>query len=152
MAGRSSKSKKQSAPNSKPPNSPVLFLDRALGNKVVAQALRDAGVEAQTHSGHFALDAADEEWLLEVGRRGWIVLTKDDRIRYRIAERTALITANVRAFVLVSGNMIGPSMAQVFVAALPAILRLTEQHSPPFIAKVYKDSRVRMLDLPDSAS
>ncbi len=152
MAGKSSKSKRQSAPNSKPPNSPVLFLDRALGNKVVAQALRDAGVEVQAHSDHFAPDATDEEWLLEVGRRGWIVLTKDDRIRYRIAERTALIAANVRAFILVSGNLSGPDMALVFVAALPAMLRFTDQYSPPFIAKIYKDGRVRMLDLPDSAS
>ena len=33
------------------------------------------------HDDHFARDASDETWLGEVGAKGWVVLSKDDRIR-----------------------------------------------------------------------
>jgi len=61
----------------------IFFLDRSLGKHIVADALRQAGAEVQLHDDYFSQDARDEEWLQEVGRRGWIVLTKDDRIRCR---------------------------------------------------------------------
>jgi hypothetical protein len=38
---------------------------------------------------------------------GWVVLTKDSRIRYRSLERDALIRAGVRAFVLTARDMTG---------------------------------------------
>ena len=53
----------------------------------------------EIHDDHFPSDAKDELWLAEVGIRGWIVLTKDDRNRYRAIERTALASAKVKAFV-----------------------------------------------------
>jgi hypothetical protein len=72
----------------------------------------------------FSPDAKDEDWLLEVGKRSWIVLTKDDRIRYRVTERTAIATARVRAFVLTSTQLQETEMAAAFVKALPRIKRL----------------------------
>ena len=47
----------------------------------------------QIHDDHFPQDATDIEWLREIGQRGWIVLTKDTRIRYRSHEQTALMQA-----------------------------------------------------------
>lgn len=99
----------------------IFFLDRSLGKYIVADALRQAGAEIEVHDSHFPQDARDEEWLRAVGERGWIVLTRDDRIRYRFHERTALLQARVRAFVLVRRNVSGPAMAAAFVNALPAI-------------------------------
>src|SRR6266508_235906 len=104
MAARATRSKRPSAASSgsKPPEPLVFFIDRALGRKIVAQALRQIGETVEIHDDHFAPDAKDEDWLFEVGKRGWIVLTKDDRIRYRVTERTAIVSARVRAFVLTS--------------------------------------------------
>ncbi|MBI4490881.1 MAG: hypothetical protein HY694_17490 [Deltaproteobacteria bacterium] len=99
-------------------------MDRSLGKKVIAQALRDLGETVEIHDDHFSPDAKDEDWLLEVGRRGWVVLTKDDRIRYRITEQTALRKARVRAFVLTSSQLQGKEMAQAFLKALPRMKRL----------------------------
>ena len=100
------KSKKRSAANSKTsPPKPVFFLDRSLGKHVVADALRQAGVEVRIHTDHFAENELDEVWLREVGRHGWIVLTKDKNIRHRVLELSALITARVSAFILTSGNL-----------------------------------------------
>jgi predicted nuclease of predicted toxin-antitoxin system len=122
--------------SSGPPEGFTLFLDRGLGNKVIAAALRTSGVRTEVHSDHFKDDEDDAVWLREVGRRGWIVLTKDKRIRYRGLELQAIIDGNVRAFVLRGGEMKGQEMADAFVKALPKMQRIVEKQAPPFIAKV----------------
>jgi predicted nuclease of predicted toxin-antitoxin system len=140
------KSKKRSVASSrqKPPESPTLFLDRSLGKKTVAEALRAAGATVEVHDDHFPEDARDETWLTEVGKREWIVLTKDRRIRFRTIERTSLISARVRAFVLTAGDIDGHAMAVAFVKALPKILRFSTKYSPPFIATISRTGSVAM--------
>jgi hypothetical protein len=77
MDAGGSKSKKPSGANSpsKPPESPVFFLDRSLGKKRVAAALRQAGATLHIHDDHFPPDAKDEDWLAEIfradGERKW---------------------------------------------------------------------------------
>lgn len=85
------------------------------------------------------------DWLQEVGRRGWIVLTKDHRIHYRGPELAALQQAKVRAFVLTGGDLQGAEMGQIFVNALPAIKRFVRKNPPPFIAKVTRTAKVSLL-------
>ena len=120
----------------------VFFIDRALGSRRVAQALRDAGATVEVHDDHFAKDTADEDWLPEVARRGWVVLTKDRRIAYRTLERMAVARAGARLFVLVNQNMSAASMSAALVAALPRMGRFVGSEDPPFIAKVFQDGRV----------
>ncbi len=147
MAVRGSKSKKPSAASSssKPLEPLVFFLDRSLGKHKVAAALRQAGARVEIHDDHFPPDARDQDWLRQVGARGWIVLTKDRRIRYRGPEREALLRAHVAAFVLTAGNLTGEDMAEVFRKALPAMHRLTTRHPPPFIASIRRSGSVSML-------
>jgi hypothetical protein len=90
----------------------------------------------EIHDDHFAPDAKDADWLRVVGDRGWVVLTKDDRIRYHEHEHQALITAGVRAFLLTSGNLTGDEMATLFVKFLPKMQRMASGARGPFIAKV----------------
>jgi hypothetical protein len=146
MAGARAKSKKRSGlSNSKPPEPLVFFIDHSLGNKKVADALRQAGVTVEVHIDHFPSGAEDPEWLSEIGKRGWIALTKDDRIRYRSIERDTLIRARVAMFTLASGNLRGEEMAQAFIAALPRIRRFLAKNRPPFIAKITRSGSVAML-------
>lgn len=95
-----------------------------------------AGAKVELHRDHFREDAPDVEWLGEVGRRGWVVLTKDDAIRRNPLERHALLAGNVRAFILTSANMTGPEMAELLVGHLGRIERLARSHGAPFIATV----------------
>jgi hypothetical protein len=143
------RSKKPSVANSGPkqPEPITLFLDRSLGKNIVAEALRKAGAKVEVHDDHFKQDVTDATWLTVVGTKEWVVLTKDRRIRFRATERRALIDAGVRAFVLTAGDIDGPSMAAVFVEALPAIRRFAAKYPAPFIATVTKASSVRMLPL-----
>jgi hypothetical protein len=50
----------------------------------------------------------------------------------------------VRAFILVSGNLSGQEMAQIFVKALPRMTRFASRNSPPFIAKIFRDGSVEL--------
>ncbi len=76
--------KKRSA--AKPPDPPVFFIDRSLGKLDVPGALRAAGYQCKIHDEHFEQQTDDEIWLAAVAAERWIVLTKDERIRYRPLE------------------------------------------------------------------
>ncbi|OLE61782.1 MAG: hypothetical protein AUI36_11230 [Cyanobacteria bacterium 13_1_40CM_2_61_4] len=123
----------------------TFFVDRDLGRKIVPQALRDAGAQVEIHDDHFPQGALDAEWLPEVGRRGWVLVTKDREIRYRAAEREALLNAGVRAFVLRTRGLSGPDNAQILVRALPRMVRFCIGNPPPFIAAVLPSGGVTML-------
>jgi hypothetical protein len=74
---------------------------------------------------------ADEEWLRDVGACGWVVLMKDDRIRYRPAELAALEAAEVRALCLTAGNLRGSDQAERRVHNLPRIIALAHRVAGP---------------------
>ena len=145
---RSRKPSAASSPSKPPSQPPPLFIDRSLGRHAIPDALRMQGVEVHVHDDDFPQDARDEEWLPEVGRRGWAVITKDAKIRYRLTEQAALIAGGVRAFILTRGDLTGPEMAGIVVAALPHIARFSARHEPPFIARIARSGRVQMLFKP----
>jgi len=116
----------------------VYFTDRDLG-KQFGEILKAGGLTVERHSGHFAPDAPDEEWLAEVSKRGWIVLTHDRRIRYKPNERDAVMRRGVGLLVII-GKAPFPDLARAFVATLPRIENFLASHDPPFIAKVYRPS------------
>ena len=60
----------------------------------------------------------DEEWIAEGCSHGWVLLTKDKRIRYRADELEALQEGHL--FCLVSGNLDIEGMTQAFLDALSA--------------------------------
>lgn len=104
---------------------PRFFVDRSLGRRQVPDLLRAAGWDLVTLAEHYDIpadeDVADVDWLQLAGERGWPVLMKDERIRYRPAERAALLEHGVRAYCLTSGNLSGRQMAELFIAHRPAI-------------------------------
>jgi predicted nuclease of predicted toxin-antitoxin system len=130
---------------SKQPEPPTFFLDRSLGKIRIATALRQAGAIVHIHDDYFPPNAKDEDWLTQVGRNRWIVLTKDHRIRYRNLEREALMNAGVGAFILTAGDLQGDEMAEIFVKALPPIAKFLRKHKKPFIARVVRNGSVSML-------
>jgi len=142
--------KKRSVANSaspKPPDELTFFLDRQLGRYKIAGALRKAGLKIEIHHDHFPQDAQDPEWLTAAGKKNWIVITRDERIRYRVAERQAIRRAKVRAFVLAAqGDLRAEMLAEIFLKALPRIRRTVKQQKPPFIAKISRGGDVTVLE------
>lgn len=99
--------------------SPHFLVDRSLGAVQVPQLLRDAGWLLTTLVEPYGKPAdesvADVDWLTLCGEQGWPVRMKDEKIRYRAAEREALFMAGVTAFCLASGNLRSADMAEVFI-------------------------------------
>jgi PIN domain-containing protein len=114
----------------------VFFVDRSLGGRVVAQALREAGEEVRVHDDLFSQDTDDEVWLADVGERGWAVLTKDVLIRRDSLQRQVLLAANVAAFMFARGDVSGGVMAAAFATALPRMKRALRWFDLPLIASV----------------
>jgi predicted nuclease of predicted toxin-antitoxin system len=136
-------SKKQSA--AKPPDGTVFFIDRSLGKEPIRTELIKADLAVEIHDDNFARDEEDRVWLRVVGERGWVVLTKDQKIRYRPLEKSALRASNARVFVLTAGNLRGTEIAAVFVTALPQIFKLLHSTPGPFLASVSHAGRIRII-------
>ena len=115
-----------------------MFLDRSLGKQIIATALRTAGFQVEVHDDRFNIDAKDQEWLAAVGRKGWVVLTKDKRLKYRKVELAAVVAAKARVFALTAGSVQGSEMADIFVRAMPKIKAYVEASSPPYIVSISK--------------
>ena len=116
------------------PHDLVFFLDENLGGKKVSSVLREAGFHVEIHQDHFPRGTADEEWLPEIGRRGWILLTQDKSIRYRKNEQRALIENDVQAFFVSAKSLRGEEIGALIVQMKPRIFRILKKNKPPFIA------------------
>jgi predicted nuclease of predicted toxin-antitoxin system len=113
----------------------------------MADILRGAGLTVEIHDDHFPQNAKDTEWLAAAGKKKWIVVTRDERIRYRVAEKETIRQAKVCAFVLVAhGDLRIEVLAEVFLKALPKVREIVTKRKPPFIAKIWRDGKVALLD------
>jgi hypothetical protein len=131
------------------PEGSVIFLDRCLGRQIVAARLRSQGLTVEIHADHFpqierAPEQSDRDWLMEVGKRGWIVFTKDEKLRRNQVEIVGLLRSGAPCFVSTAGNMTGEQIADSFLAAMPQIRRILTKFQPPFIATVSRFGKVAM--------
>ncbi len=128
-------------------DSPAEFLiDRSLG-KSIAIGLRAEGLVVHTMSGIYGEKPgqllADEVWLRDASLHNWAILTKDDAIRRRPAERDALIEASARVFCLTNRNPRGAEQTARFVANRDRILRQARKPGP-YIYGVYANELKRL--------
>lgn len=118
---------------------PEFFFDRSLGRRTAA-ALREHGWVVHLVADHYPDDAdgvEDTEWIAEGCSRGWALLTKDKRIRYRRHELGAL---HGRLFALSRGDLTVSEAATRIVAAAPRIeLALAASHG---LWLVYDSGRI----------
>lgn len=92
---------------------------------------------------HFDPSAPDEEWIPWVGLRGWVVVTKDDRITRKPGQVKALRDAGAAAFVFV--QKVDPNLwgwVEVFVRRWPEFKAITRSRKPPFVARVPQRGRI----------
>ena len=124
------------------PQPTIFFIDRCLGGKFVAEELRHSGITVETHDDHFDKGAQDVEWIPTVGQRGWVVLTKDNRISKNRLERLVVASAGIKMFILASQDLSGSDMAAIFLKAIVAMQEFVRKHPAPFIAKIYRDGSI----------
>ena len=137
------KSKKRSDASSwQQPKPFVLYLDRNLGNHVVANELREAGHLVEIHDDHLPIDAPDEDWIQLCSTRHWFAVTKDKNVRYRAAQKRAIATHKACVFVIRAKTATGPEIADLLVKYHGKLQRFTEHNPAPFIAGIDRSGSV----------
>lgn len=114
----------------------VFFTDRDLGKRF-PEILHDAGFRVERHATHFAHDTPDEKWLAVIGRKKWVALSHNERIRYTPNELEAVRRHDVR-LVIVRGSVPYPLLAESFVRTRVDIEAFLAGRKAPFIAKVHR--------------
>lgn len=112
---------------------PEFYVDRSLGQVGIPHVLRELGLVVHTEReifGEVPAGVADEEWLERAGVEGWIVLTKDTRIRYRSAELEQLVLHRVKAFVMASGSLSLQEQSLRIVRTVHRILQACRKTGP----------------------
>lgn len=117
----------------------TLFLDHQIGRFVVAERLRSAGATVEVHLDHFAADAPDTEWIPEVGRREWVLVTKDQNIRRNPLERAAYEAARIRGFVVTGKDLTGEELGDLLVRCLEGMARRVHRRSGPLLFAISRD-------------
>ena len=120
----------------------TLFIDRDIWSYRLDDALRSAGIPFVAHREHFADDTADPEWIAAVGDRGWVIVTRDRRIRYRANEVAAVRRGRLHMFALTSGNVSAAETAAIVVKAWPAIQRAVAATAPPMMWSITRGGEV----------
>ena len=85
-------------------------------------------------------------WLPEVGRRGWVLLTKDRAIRRRRTELNSLRRSEVRAFFFGSGDLTSNQMIRSFRRAFRRIARIIAKEEPPFLKRISPSGEITDLE------
>lgn len=126
------------------PQSITFFIDRCLGKKFIVETLKGAGISIKIHDDHFPQDAQDVDWMPEVGKKGWVILTKDVKIGRNSLEKIAVARAQIKMFALASQSLSGKDMAEIFLKAIVPMQEFVRKHPAPFIAKVYRDNSIKL--------
>jgi len=75
----------------------------------------------------------DIDWIPEVARRDWVLITKDQNIRRNPLERAAYHAAKLRGFVATGKDMNAAEIGDLLVRCLPGIVRRTAGRPGPLL-------------------
>src|ERR1051325_4441885 len=99
------------------PASLTFLRDHQIGRFQVAAALRAIGARVEVHLDHFAGNTPDAQWIPEIGRRDWVLITKDQDIRRNPLERAAYESAKLRGFIVTGKDMTGEQLGNFWLNA-----------------------------------
>lgn len=106
-----------------------------------------ANIPFVAHHQLFAPDAPDEDWLRAASSKGWLIVTRDQRIRYRANELRAVVDAKLHMFVFSQGGLSSAETASILCATYPRMCVLAAQLRPPAFFSLTKSSDVRLLKI-----
>ena len=112
----------------------MIFIDRSIPRSV-ADELRRASDEPVIYlDERFPPGTPDREWLAAAGREGWLVISRDKRIRRRPGERQAILANDVGCFILGwRKNLTREEYVDVLVRSLHEMRALFAETPRPFI-------------------
>lgn len=111
------------------------FIDNNLSTQL-ADGMKAFG-EDVVHLREFFDQAEDDPvWLEHIGREGWILVTRDERVRYNPSESDAIKQHNVGAFFLGGKNRSRCDLIQQLVRNWPEMKRTAARERRPFAFRI----------------
>lgn len=95
--------------------------------------MQNAGANVEHAGQAFPSGTPDYVWLSACGQRGWIVLTRDQRIRRRLIEREAIKQSGAAVFALTAGQATAAETTEVITSLLPKLVNTAISESKPFL-------------------
>ena len=111
------------------------FLDQNLG-RPLAKGMSEFGEDVVHLTEYYDQDALDPDWLKDIGAKGWILVTRDERVRWNPAEIQAIREHKVGAFFLGGKNRSRCQLIQQLVKAWPNLKETAAKTRRPFAYKV----------------
>jgi PIN like domain len=100
---------------------------------VLLEAMRAAGANVRHVGDAVPYGSADEDWLTEIGSRGWIALMRDQKVRKRPLEIAALKAAGVAAFAYTGGQATALNTAEAICPRLVKFANMAVSEPKPFL-------------------
>jgi hypothetical protein len=123
----------------------MIFIDRSIPRSV-AEALKLVRADVRWLEDEFPHDVKDADWLREAGRREWLVIGRDRRIRHRTAEKRAILDYRVGYFCIAQdANPTRWEYLRLIVGTLDQMEHLFATVERPFIYGIYRDGAFRRL-------
>jgi len=123
----------------------MIFVDRSIP-KGVAEALKNVRNDVRWLEDEFPHNAKETEWLPEVGARGWLVISRDKKIRSRPGERRSLLDAGVGCFILMQKQALTRwEYLKLVARTLDEMERLFSETPRPFIYGVGRNGDIRRI-------
>jgi hypothetical protein len=123
----------------------TFFFDNNLSPLLVA-GLRGFGEDVQHLRDAFPENTKDSVWIPQVAESGWILVTRDKRIRTRPLEAEALVRAGLSAFFFVQKR--DPDLwgwVEALVRRWTEMKELAERERRPFLFAVPERGRIDRL-------
>ena len=120
----------------------MIFIDRSIP-KSVAAALKQVRDDVVWLEDAFPHRTTETEWLPEVGRREWLVISRDKKIRTRPGERRMLQEGKVGCFII--GQKKNPTRweyLKLLAVTLDEMEEIFSSTQRPFIYVIHKDGRL----------
>lgn len=129
-----------------------VFLDRSVGTKKIAFALRALGVDVETIQDRYGAQSGtiqDIRWIEDATTSGRILVGADKRIRYRSLERLAICQHRAKCFTFPRGDLTAEEMIRRISLHLEEISQIARQPGP-FVVHLGSERIVTMsLDCDD---
>ena len=133
--------------NVSPTEPAVFFIDRNSGGRIFRGLLVEQGVKVVLHDDEFPQTVADEDWLISVGEKGWIVITGDNATTSSPLFLQRLAKSKTFVFILLGLNGVSAAeKAGCILKARKTILRLISERHPPAVWRIGKDQTAREFD------
>lgn len=95
--------------------------------------MRKCGATVEHAGGTFPFGTPDEIWLTSCGEKGWIILTRDKRIRRRVLEREAIRQSGAAVFALTLGEATAEETAGIVSRLLIKMVNMAVSEPKPFL-------------------